>query len=188
MIPMEDAVNELPESGYVLYFRHAATDREQSDREFREAHSVTDSLPSGEALARCKLQRNLSAGGRAQSQQIGTLLRAADVRIADVFTNGYCRNRKTAEHAFPDQPIRIRDDALYHIPSIEDPDLRARVETEHARLLARIPEDGHTVLIGHDINLVYAADVSVPEGGAVVLEPDGEDFRVVERWAPLPPE
>ena len=56
-------VEALRRGGYVLYFRHAATDFSQSDTDTRN-------------LANCRTQRNLTKAGREDARAIGRAIRA----------------------------------------------------------------------------------------------------------------
>jgi hypothetical protein len=51
-------LERLAEGGYVVYWRHAATDRRQGDRDLRD-------------MDQCASQRNLDARGRAQARTVG---------------------------------------------------------------------------------------------------------------------
>src|SRR5215216_1816120 len=57
-----ELVQALRGSGYVLYFRHAATDFSQEDTDTRN-------------LRNCRTQRNLTTEGRADARAIGRAIR-----------------------------------------------------------------------------------------------------------------
>ena len=80
-------VEALREGGYVIYLRHAATDRSQEDAGFLD-------------LEDCSTQRNLNEAGREQAREIGRGFRALEIPLGDVLSSEYCRTRETAELAF----------------------------------------------------------------------------------------
>lgn len=163
-------VQALQKGGYVIYFRHAATDFSQAD---------TD----GPALQDCGKQRNLNEAGRAQARAIGEAFRALKIPVGNVLASPYCRTRETAQLAFG------RFEVSEEIRGGSGP---ARAEALR-RLLALVPPAGtNTVLVAHQFNLRDAAEVSLAEGEAAVFRPLGPGgFRLVARvlaedWAKLP--
>src|SRR5690606_25508400 len=77
-------VHALQQGGYVLYLRHAITDRSRID---------TDRIN----LPNCATQRNLSAEGREQARAIGRAVQALGIAVAEVLTSPYCRCIDTAQ-------------------------------------------------------------------------------------------
>src|SRR5215210_2494138 len=67
-------IEALQRGGYLIYFRHGATDPSQ-----------TDSDPNN--LANCATQRNLTDHGRAQARAIGEALKALDIPVNQVLTS-----------------------------------------------------------------------------------------------------
>ena len=57
----------LRQGGYVIYFRHAATDMTQTDSD----------------LSRCETQRNLNAQGRADARVIGAAFQTLGIPVPD---------------------------------------------------------------------------------------------------------
>lgn len=162
-------VQALQKGGYVIYFRHAATDFSQTD---------TD----GPALQDCSRQRNLSEAGREQARAIGEAFRALKIPIGAVLASPYCRTRETAQLAFG--RFEVSEDIRGGSGPVRAEALR--------RLLARAPEPGtNTVLVAHQFNLRDAAGVSLAEGEAAIFEPLGSGgFRLIARvlaedWARL---
>nr|HMN62556.1 hypothetical protein [Anaerolinea sp.] len=93
-IPVEAAeleglglVEALLSGGYVLYFRHAATDVTQNDT-------------SSTNLADCSTQRNLSEQGRTDALALGAAILELGIPIGEVRSSAYCRTRETALLAF----------------------------------------------------------------------------------------
>lgn len=163
-------VQALQKGGYVIYFRHAATDFSQAD---------TD----GPALQDCSKQRNLNEAGRAQARAIGEAFRALKIPVGSVLASPYCRTRETAQLAFG------RFEVSEEIRGGSGP---ARAEALR-KLLAVVPPAGaNTVLVAHQFNLRDAAEVNLAEGEAAIFQPLGPGgFRLVARvlaedWAKLP--
>lgn len=78
-----DQLALLNTPGHALLLRHAL------------APGVGD--PAGFQLNDCATQRNLSAEGRRQAQNIGEKLRAAGIESATVYSSRWCRCMETAE-------------------------------------------------------------------------------------------
>ena len=81
------AVDALRSGGYVLYFRHAATDMSKNDAGMT---SFDD----------CPTQRNLVDRGRDDARAIGAAIRALGIPIGKVRASPFCRTVETAELAF----------------------------------------------------------------------------------------
>jgi broad specificity phosphatase PhoE len=80
-------ISALKNGGYVVYFRHAATDFSKNDEKMRDFDD-------------CANQRNLTDAGRAQAKHIGASWRALGLPIGKVQASPFCRTRETAELAF----------------------------------------------------------------------------------------
>ena len=160
----------LRRGGFVLYFRHAATDFAQSDTDTRN-------------LARCRTQRNLTRAGREDARAIGRGIRALRIPVGDVLASKYCRTRQTASLAFG--RVRTTID-LTSLPSAgSEAEERRRIRALR-RMLAQRPRRGtNTVLVAHLFNIQAAANVSLDEGEAAVFQPRPEArFRLVARVEP----
>jgi phosphohistidine phosphatase SixA len=153
-----ELVEALREGGYVVYLRHAVTDRSKED------DPVLD-------LEDCATQRNLSDEGREQSREIGDAFRTLAIPIESVYSSEYCRTRDTAELAFgsyEDEP------ALTGFPEKGDPTYEQRVRRTE-ELLARKPDPGkNTILVAHVKNLEEVAGRTIEEGELAVFEPLGD--------------
>jgi virginiamycin B lyase len=167
----------LREGGYVIYFRHAATDFSQEDTDTRN-------------LQNCRTQRNLTAQGRADARAIGRHFRRLRIPVGAVLASRYCRTRQTALLAFG--RVRTTTD-ITSLPSAATERERNRRVRALRRLLATPPREGvNTVLVAHLFNIEAAANVSLDEGEAAVFAPGGGTrFRLVarvrpEQWASYP--
>jgi virginiamycin B lyase len=163
-------VEALRGGGYVLYFRHAATDFSQEDTDTRN-------------LQNCRTQRNLSFRGRADARAVGRAVRALRIPIGTVLASRYCRTRQTASLAF--RRVRTTLD-LTSLPSAPTQAERNRRIAALRRLLATRPRTRtNTVLVAHLFNIQAAADISLEEGEAAVFRPLARRrFRLVATVTP----
>jgi broad specificity phosphatase PhoE len=145
-------VERLREGGYVVVFRHAATD------------SGTDTTDD---LSDCSRQRNLDAEGRRQSREIGRAFERLEIPVARVMASPFCRTRDTALIAFGRvQPTR----ALLSVEFFES--VREGRRRGLRRLLRTEPRNGtNSVLVTHGSAILDAIGEEPEEGDAVIVEP-----------------
>lgn len=163
-------VAALQRGGYVVYFRHTATDFSRNDSGMR-------------AYDDCDNQRLLSPQGRADATTIGQRLRALRLRIGEALASPYCR---TMDHArlmlgdtvTPRNEIRESDGGDY-------PGLK--------RLLAApVAAGSNRWIVGHGTPFrAVAGAPHLMEGEAAVIRPGGTRWTVVARlavadWQALP--
>jgi hypothetical protein len=155
----------LRNGGYVLYFRHTATDFGQSDERMT-------------GFEDCATQRNLTDRGRADARAIGEALRALAIPIGEVLASPYCRTMETARLIFGRATASPTVRGGPAAP--ESPERYAAL----AALLAAPVARGTNLAIASHGN-PFRAVVGGPylaEGEAAVIEPRGGDgFRVVAR-------
>ena len=172
--PLLDA---LRGGGYVVYFRHAATDFSMAD---------TDTG----TLANCAAQRNLDARGRADARAIGTAWRALRLPVGQVLASRYCRDPRHGaarlrpvqrEHRHHRAAVgRERRRAATQDRGAPPPALGASRPRQHRARRAPVQHPG-------------GANISLEEGEAAVFAPRGRSgFRLVGRvlpraWARLAP-
>jgi len=172
---IESLIKNLGKGGYVLYMRHAASDRSQTD---------TDTAD----LSNCKTQRNLSAAGREQASAIGKAIKTLNIPIGTVTTSPYCRCVDTAQLAFG---RGVKSDDLRFTISADEAKTK-QLSNALQKLLSTIPEDGtNAVIVAHTGNLKEAAKVwPKPEGVLHIFKPLGnkglgdKGFEHVGRIAP----
>src|SRR5918994_2410033 len=134
--------------GYVLYFRHAATDFSQEDTDTRN-------------LRNCRTQRNLTADGRADARAIGRAIRELRIPVGSVLASRYCRTRQTASLAFGRARTTID---LTSLPSSPTAAERNRRVAALRRLLGTRPRRSvNSVLVAHLFNIEAAANVALEE-------------------------
>jgi phosphohistidine phosphatase SixA len=164
LLAPQAAIDALRRGGYVLYFRHAATDMSKNDAGMT---SYDD----------CPTQRNLVDRGRDDARAIGAAVRALGIPIGKVRASPFCRTVETAALAFgrAEKSAEARggprraDDAARYAP------LR--------RLLSQAPAPGtNDVIVSHG-NPFYAVagPPYLAEGEAAVVQPAGDGFRVIAR-------
>lgn len=172
-------INSLQRGGYVIYFRHAATD-----------YSQTDVREEQEWWKNCQTHRNLSQAGRSQADAIGTALRTLDIPIGQVLSSEYCRTVETAElmNIGPVQTTDRLNGARSWALSTEETE-REQLVAATRQLLATSPGSGvNTVLISHTHNFENPAHPvldEIAEGEAAIFQPDRNGaFTLVARISP----
>ena len=164
---------ELRKGGYLLYFRHTATDFSRDD-----ARSRSDDD--------CANQRPLTNEGRAQARAIGAAMRELGIPLGKVLASPRCRTMETAMLAFG----RAEPSAIVRGGPArpENADRYSELRT----LLSTPVERGRNVIIASHGNPFFgvAGPPYLAEGEAAVLRPLGKDFEVVARikvgdWAAL---
>ena len=166
-------LNALREGGYVVYFRHTATDFSQND----------DLMTGYEDCAR---QRNLTDQGRADARAIGAAIRSLGIPIGDVLASPFCRTRETAQLIFGRYTV---SNAVRGGPASAE---GGRYDELKALLARPVPGKANLAIASH--GNPYAAVAGTPylaEAESAVIEPLGAGgFRVVARirkdeWAAL---
>ena len=155
-------VAALRQGGYVIFFRHTATDFSRNDAGMT---SYTD----------CANQRLLSPADQAQAREIGEQVRRLKLPVGEVLASPYCRAMDTATQMFrranPRTELREQQDGDY-------PGLKAL-------LVAPVPAGANRWLVGHGTPFrAIAGAPHLAEGEAVVLRPGGTRWTVVARVAP----
>jgi len=163
------AVSGLRQGGYVIFFRHAATEWAQND-------------VGPNHLSNCAAQRNLSNLGRSQAQAIGEGFRALGIPVGKVESSAYCRCLDTAKLAFGKaEPAR---DLSSFLPEPPQEQVR-RVQSIRARLATPPSPGTNTILVSHKIMFTDATGVALEEGDAAIFKPlAGGRFELVERVKP----
>ena len=152
-----EMVESLQSGGFVLYFRHGATDATQADSD-----------PTN--LANCATQRNLTDAGRAQARSIGEAFRTLGIPVGRVLSSQYCRAVEYSQLAFgtwqAEPSLNLTD------PLGEDQKTDSVRQMKH--LLATPPETGrNTILVSHAPNIRLVANIDLPvEGEAAIFRVD----------------
>lgn len=156
---LASVLNQLRQGGFVIYFRHAATERTGANDEAAD-------------LEKCETQRGLSDKGRAQAAQIGEGVKRLRIPIGQVISSPFCRCKDTATLAFG----RVRVDMGLYFALVPDPEEVKRLAASTREMLSTAPAAGtNTVLVSHTANLREAAGIwPKHEGMAYVFRPLGD--------------
>ena len=142
--------------GYVLLLRHAL------------APGVGD--PEGFRVDDCSTQRNLSAAGRAQAQELGKWIRDRQVTIYRIESSRWCRAKETARLLGLGK-VRLNKnlDSLF-----EESDIANHPQTLKARkqIVGHRDKRGLLILVGHYVNIAALAGVGVDSGKGVLVRAD----------------
>lgn len=171
----EALVAALRQGGYVIYFRHAATDWSQNDRVSARG-DWTSCDPDR--------MRQLSEQGRTEAVRIGKALRRLAIPVDRVLSSEYCRARQTAElmalGAVTPTTAIMNMRAAHLVGGREAVIARAR------RKLGRRPPAGtNTIVVAHGNLMRAATGVYTGEAGAGIFRPRGDGrFQLTARVAP----
>ena len=155
----------LRSGGYILYFRHTATDFGQNDERMTGYED-------------CATQRNLTDAGRAEARVIGSTIRDLGIPIGDVRASPFCRTMETAQLMFGRAAATT---AVRGGPA--QPESADRYAELRKLLAMPVPRGTNLVIASH--GNPFRAVVGGPylaEGEAAVIAPLGKDgFFVVAR-------
>ncbi|MGB3533712.1 MAG: Ig-like domain-containing protein [Microcoleaceae cyanobacterium] len=171
-------LEDLQAGGYVIYFRHARTERDFADQVTAD---VTD----------FSTQRVLSEFGIQQSLAIGEGFELSNIPYDDVITSEYGRAIKTAAIAFGEYQ---KDSDLNFLPFEDYTDEQVEeMRVNITPFLTEVPVEGtNTIIVGHDD--LFEAGTGIypdPQGIAYLLKPDGNgEFDIIanllpEEWVEL---
>lgn len=166
-------VVELRKGGYLLYFRHAATDMSRNDAAMK---SFDD----------CANQRNLVDSGRADARMIGAAFAALAIPAGPVMASPYCRTMETARLIFG--RVQAMPEARGGPITPNQPDRYAELRSY---FVGTVPRGTNTVISSHGNPFIsIAGPPYLAEGEMAVVQPRGNDFEVIARvrvedWATL---
>jgi phosphohistidine phosphatase SixA len=150
----------LKQGGYVLYFRHGAT------------NETGEQTVESKDLDNCAIQRNLSPEGKAQTKSIGATIKRLQIPFGDIYTSPYCRCVDSAMNLFGKAK---KSDALHfaiHTTRVQNEESTKQL----LEMLATKPAFGmNTAIVSHTANLNAAVKIFPrPEGVAHVFKPEGK--------------
>ncbi|MEL6438402.1 MAG: histidine phosphatase family protein [Cyanobacteria bacterium J06621_8] len=167
-----ELLSELKQGGYVIYFRHAQTEKDYADQVTADVND-------------CSTQRVLSEVGLQQSITIGEAFEAAEIPIGTITSSDYCRAWKTAALAFGEYE---KNSDLNFLPFEDYTDAQVEeMKTKVTPLLTAVPETGtNDIIVGHDDIFESATGIYPdPQGIAYVLKPDGNgSYEIVANMLP----
>jgi len=168
-----ELLSELRRGGYILYFRHAATDFSQNDGNMR---SFED----------CASQRNLIDRGRTDARVVGAAIKQLAIPVGAVLASPFCRTVETAQLAFgrAEKTQQVRGGPA--APADSD-----RYAPLRKILITPVQKNANLAVVSH-ANPFYsvAGPPYLAEGEAAVVRPLGSGFEVfarirVEDWETL---
>ena len=167
-IDMKTLVGTLQQGGYVIVFRHGATNRDQAD---------TDPLHHDNIAQ----QRLLSAKGKEVAQQVGEAFKTLGIPLGKVYTSKFNRAVETGKLVSGGEvtsTLDITEGGLVVTP-IEN-DRRAEALKQMA---GTMPEAGkNTLIVTHKPNIIDAFGkdwFEVKEGEASIFKPDSAGKAVL---------
>jgi phosphohistidine phosphatase SixA len=168
---VSEVINDLRHGGYVIVFRHAPTNRDQSDSDPLNYADTTH-------------QRLLSVAGVQLATKVGEALRKLDVPIGRIYTSKFSRAVQTGQligGSAVTTTLDVTEGGLVVSP-IENDRRAAALKA----LVATPPAAGtNTIIVTHKPNLVDAFGpdwVSSKDTEASVFEPQGDGrFTLVAR-------
>jgi phosphohistidine phosphatase SixA len=154
-------IKELQKGGYIIYFRHGATNEAVGEKDVADAD-----------LEDCARQRNLSDAGQAQTKGIGAAFKVLKIPTGAVYTSPYCRCIETARNIFGKG---AKNKALHFAIHLRTAD-RGSITVQLLDLLATVPPPGTNVaMVSHTANLQEAVGLwPKPEGVAHIFKPRGD--------------
>jgi broad specificity phosphatase PhoE len=151
-------IDSLKSGGYVLYVRHAKTEKDYADQLTADPTN-------------CATQRTLSESGWAQAKAIGAAIAAHNIPIGDVTTSQYCRAWQTADLAFG----HYEKTAALNFEKAEtySPEQTLKMRNNTLPLLTKQPTaQTNTVIVGHDDPFEAATGIyPEPQGVMYILKP-----------------
>ena len=174
-------LDSIKDGGYVIYIRHATTERDYADQ--------ADPLMS---LDDCSSQRMLSNQGIKESHGIGIAFASKEIPVGEIIVSEYCRSWKTANLAFG--RWSKKDSRLNFLPYEHYTEDHIELMKKNVMpLLTHPPLPGtNTVIVGHDDPFEAATGIyPEPQGVAYILQPDeGTSFKIIttvlpSEWAKL---
>lgn len=135
--------------------------------------------PANFKLGDCSTQRNLSAQGRTQAQQIGAEFRNRNIKIARVLSSQWCRCLETAKlinlakvEPFPALNSFFSDSSQEARQT--DPIRKLIVDNRNTK--------GAVIMVTHQVNITAITNIVPQSGEAVILKSDGQGkIKIVGR-------
>lgn len=171
--PATEALIELLRNGgYSLYFRHEATDWDQSD----DIRKLGDWLScDGNRI------RQLSSAGRKRATATGQAIRSLGIPIGKVLASPYCRTLETAR-LMNLGPVETTTDVINLRVAKYFGGQNAIAATARALLASTPDAETNTLIVSHGNVTRAATQIQPEEGEGIVFQADGEGgFRFIGR-------
>ncbi|MEM6713533.1 MAG: histidine phosphatase family protein [Cyanobacteria bacterium P01_C01_bin.147] len=137
--------------------------------------------PTNFQLTDCTTQRNLSAAGRSQAQQIGQAFHDRHVVVQQVLSSQWCRCLETAElmdvgtvEPYPPLNSFFRDRST----------AEAQITAVKQYLLSQADHPGVTIMVTHQVNITGLTDIVPQSGEAVVLQVEASELTQMGQLRP----
>ena len=167
-VNIERLVTDMKQGGYVIVFRHGATNADQAD---------TDPFH----LDNIKSQRLLSEKGRDVAKRVGDSFRTLGIPLGKVYSSEFNRATETAQLVSGKSPTTTAD--LTEGGLVVSPAENTRRAKALKALAAVAPEAGsNTLIVTHKPNILDAFGedwFTSKEGEASVFKPDGSNNLVL---------
>ena len=148
-------VAALQKGGYIVYFRHTATDFSKND------HAMKD-------FDDCANQRNLSDEGRAQARKVGDAWKRLKIPVGRVLASPFCRTREVAQLMFGryERALDVRGGPSSAGDSVRYQPLASLLETPPARGTNDVISSH-----GNPFRALHPELSYLGEGEAAIIEP-----------------
>src|SRR6266513_2167105 len=155
---------ELLRGGYILYFRHAATDFSQNDEKMK-------------SYEECSNHRSLIDRGRSDARAAAAAIRRLGIPVERVLASPFCRTVETAQLLFG------RAEKMQEVRGGPSAPADAERYAALRSILATPVRAGSNLAVVSHGNPFYsvAGPPYLAEGEAAVIRPLGSDFQVVAR-------
>lgn len=167
-----ELLSALQAGGYVIYFRHAQTEKDYADQVTADVND-------------CSTQRALSEVGWQQARTIGEAFARHSIPVDVVISSEYCRAWQTADLAFGKYE---KNSALNFLPFEDYTEEQVQQMRDNVMpMLTVVPPQGmNTVIVGHDDIFEAATGIYPdPQGMAYILKPDGQgSFEIIANMTP----
>jgi phosphohistidine phosphatase SixA len=161
-------LSALQQGGYVIVFRHGATNRNQADTDPLNHDNITQ-------------QRQLSAKGKEQAKEIGAAFKKLNIALDKVYTSKFNRAIETGKLISDRQIITSID--LTEGGLVVSPMENERRAAALRKMASTIPVDGkNTLIITHKPNIIDAFGkdwFEVKEGESSIFKPNGSTKPVL---------
>ena len=167
-VDVRQLADTLKDGGYVIVFRHGATNRDQADTDPLNHDNVSK-------------QRLLSESGKELGRQVGESFKALQIPLGAVYTSKFNRAVETGRLIGAKDPTALLDvtEGGLVVTPIEN-DRRAEALR---RMVATRPVDAtNSLIVTHKPNILDAFGkdwFDVKEGEASVFKPDGSGKAVL---------
>ena len=167
-VNIEQLVTDMKRGGYVIVFRHGATNADQAD---------TDPLHRDNIGS----QRLLSEKGRDVAKRVGDSFRTLGIPLGKVYSSEFNRATETAQLVSGKSPTTTAD--LTEGGLVVSPAENARRAKALKNLVVLVPDAGsNTLIVTHKPNILDAFGedwFASKEGEASVFKPDGSNNLIL---------